>query len=241
MASWNKWLWGGLGWAFGGPIGGVIGFALGAVTDEAISKTGTATEGAQTRPGDFGAALLILCAAVMKSDNRVMKSELEFVKQFFIKQFGAEHAQQRMLLFKEILKQEYSLPDVCHQIAQNLDYQSRLQMLHLLFGVSNADGEIHSAEIDILQRIGEYMGISFADYNSIKAMFVKDTTSAYRVLEVEPTSSDEEIKKAYRRLAVMHHPDKVHHLGEDFQKDAQEKFKQINEAYEQIKKERGIS
>jgi DnaJ like chaperone protein len=113
-------------------------------------------------------------------------------------------------------------------------------MMHLLFGVSNADGEIHPLEIQTLEQIAEYMGVQMGDFSSIMAMFVKDTTSAYRVLEVESTTSIEDIKKAYRRLAVLHHPDKVHHLGADFQKDAQEKFKQINEAYDQIKKERGF-
>ena len=143
-----------------------------------------------------------------------------------------------MLLFREILKQEYSTKDVCFQIRDNLDYQARLQLIHLLFGVSKADGEIHPLEIDTIEKISEYLGVSFADYESIKAMFVKTAHAAYKILEVEPTATNDEFKKAFRRLAVMHHPDKVHHLGEDFQKGAQEKFKAINEAYDQIKKER---
>jgi DnaJ like chaperone protein len=239
MSGWSKWLWGGLGWAVGGPIGGILGFALGALTDEAGKKF--LPEEGGTTPGDFGAALLILCGAVMKSDNRLLKSELEFVKRFFMQQFGAEHAQERMLLFREILKQEYSVDEVCGQIRDNLDYQARLQLVHLLFGVSRADGEIHPEEIRTIERISELLEITLADFISIKAMFVKDKDAAYKILEVETTASNEEIKKAYRRLAVMHHPDKVLHLGPDFEKAAQEKFRMINEAYEQIKKERNIS
>ena len=239
MANWNKLLWGGLGWAVGGPIGGIIGVVIGAVVDEA-SEEKVAGKATGTLPGDFGAALLVLCAAVMKSDNRLMKSELEFVKLFFIKQFGEAQAKERMLLFREILKQEYSLQEVCYQIRQNLDYPSRLQLIHLLFGVAYSDNELHPDEISTIASIATFLAIETKDYESMKAMFVKDTTSAYKILEIEVTASDEEIKKAYRLMAIKYHPDKVHHLGPEFQKDANEKFKTIQEAYEQIKKERNI-
>jgi DnaJ like chaperone protein len=240
MANWSKLLFGGLGWAVGGPIGGILGFAIGAIADESAKKYVPGTPTQQTRPGDFGSALLILCGAVMKSDGKVLKSELDFVKQFFIRQFGLEYAQERMLFFREILKQEIPVKDVCFQIQHSLDYDSRVQLLHLLFGVSAADGEVHPTEIATIQSIAEWLGISLLDYTSIKAMFVKDTISAYKVLEIESTATDEEVKKAYRAMAIKHHPDKVHHLGPDFQTAAQEKFKMISEAYEQIKKQRGI-
>jgi DnaJ like chaperone protein len=239
FTGWSKWLWGGLGWAVGGPIGGVLGFAIGAITEGAGKSFLEGNEQATT-PGDFGAVLLILCAAVMRSDNRVLKSELEYVKLFFIHNFGVEHTKERMLLFREILKQEYPLDEVCYQIRDNLDYQARLQLIHLLFGVSGSDGEVHPAEIAVIEKISVLLGISNADYISINAMFVKVRDAAYKILEVSPDASNEEIKKAYRRLAVMHHPDKVQHLGPDFEKAAHEKFRKISEAYEQIKNERKI-
>ncbi len=238
MANWNKLLWGGLGWAVGGPIGGIIGVVIGAVVDEATGSDLKITSG--TRPGDFGAALLVLCAAVMKSDNRMLKSELEFVKSFFIKQFGVEQAKERMLLFREILKQDYSLEEVTTQIRHNLDYPARLQLLHLLFGLAFCDNELHLQEIAVIDRIADYLGIESKDYGSIKAMFIKDNESAYKILEIEPTASDAEVKKAYRLMAIKFHPDKVHHLGPEFQTAAHEKFKSISEAYEKIKKERNI-
>lgn len=236
LGGWSKWLWGGLGWAVGGPIGGIMGFAIGAITDEAGRQFTPETE--ETTPGDFGAALLILCGAVMKSDDKLLKSELEYVKDFFLKQFGPEHTKERMLLFREILKQDYSIEEVCHQVRDNLDYQAKLQLVHLLLGVSAADGELHQSELAVVARIAELLGVNTLDYRSMLAMFSKDSKAAYKILEVEPTASDEDIKKSYRRLAVMHHPDKVQHLGPEFEKAAQEKFKAINEAYEQIKKER---
>ena len=237
--GWGKWLWGGLGWAVGGPIGGILGFALGAINEQQGSQV--ATTGSQSKPGDFGSALLVLCAALMKADNKLLKSELEFVKQFFTRQFGADYTRERMLLFREILKQDIQLDPVCLQIRQHLNYSSRLEMLHLLFGLAAADSDVNEDEQRLLKRIADLIGLSDEDYTSLKAMFVKDKHAFYKMLEIDPGVSDDDVKKAYRRMAMKFHPDKVHHLGPDFQKDAQEKFKKINSAYEEIKKQRGMS
>ena len=236
--GWSKWLWGGLGWAVGGPIGAIIGFALGSISVEQVSQTRTLGSGNQSTPGDFGTALLVLCAAMMKADNQLLKSELDYVKRFFTQQFGEESTKQRMLLFREILKQDIQLQPVCLQIRDHLDYSSRLEMMHLLFGLAAADGHVNEDELRLLKQIGDYTNISNADFTSMQAMFVKDKKAAYQILEIETTVSDEEVKKAYRKMAMKYHPDKVHHLGPEFQKDAQEKFRKINEAYETIKKER---
>lgn len=250
----GKWLAGGLGWAFGGPIGGIIGFILGSMYDNAdeLSVENKTDSGRdfksqpkrnyrQTRAGDFAVSLIVLTAAVMKADNRVLKSELDYVKAFFLRQFGEYYAKEQILLLREILKQEIPLRDVCEQVKLHLDKPSRLQMLHYLFGISMADGEIHPMEIKVIQQISDYFGINDADFASLKAMFVKDSKSAYRILEIAPDVSDDEIKKAYRRMAVKYHPDKVSHLGEEFQKAAKEKFQQVNEAFQQIKKERDFA
>ncbi|MBA7630224.1 MAG: DnaJ domain-containing protein [Calditrichaeota bacterium] len=241
MAGWGKWLWGGLGWAMLGPIGGILGFALGAVRDQAHNQTYGIGEGAypRTRPGDFGVSLLVLCAAVMRVDEQQRKSELSFVKDFFIRNFGEAYARERMILFKDILKQDYPLPDVCRQIRRHMDYPSRLELIHLLFGLAQADGQVHKAESHVIGQIGGYLGLSRADYQSIKAMFVKDTTSAYRILEIDPGVDRETVKKAYRRMANKFHPDKVNHLGGDFLKVAEVKFKAVNGAYQDIRQERG--
>lgn len=238
MAKWNKWIAGALGWAMGGPIGGILGFALGAISDEA---TNTYKPGSTPLPNDFSAALLVLCAAVMKADNRLMKTELEYVRKFFTQQFGAEHTKQRMLLLREILKQDIQLYEVCSQIRMHVDSSSKLQLLHLLFGVAAADGHVNPDEQNLLRTIAAQIGVNERDYMSLQSMFVKDGDAAYKILEIEKSVSDDEVKKAYRRMAMKYHPDKVHHLGVEFQKDAQEKFKKINDAYEHIKKQRGMN
>jgi DnaJ like chaperone protein len=170
----------------------------------------------------------------------VMKSELDYVKNFFIRQFGLETANNRIQMLQEILKQDFKLPEVCQQIRQYMEYASRLQLLHYLFGLSSADGQFNPKEVEMIGLISGYLGIERQDFESIRAMFVKDLNSAYKVLEINPEATDVEIKAAYRKMAVKYHPDKVAHLGEDIQTAAKEKFQQLNAAYEEIKKQRGM-
>lgn len=235
--NYAKWIGGGLGWAFGGPIGGLLGFMLGSMFSGV--KVGSMSEGS-TQQGDFNISLLVLTAAVMKADGTVKRSELEFVKRFFVSNFGQAQAVQYVKLLSELLKQELDVQGVSRQIGQYMDYSSKMILLQYLFGIAQADSKNHPSEIDLIQTIAAYMGISPKDYDSIKAMFVKDTGTAYQVLEVSADATDEEIKKAYREAAKKHHPDRVAHLGEDVKKAAEEKFTKLNAAYEAIKEERGL-
>lgn len=242
MASFARWVGGGVGWLAGGPLGAILGFLIGTVIDSTRVEINTGRAGASgTTPGAFGMSLLVLVAAVMKADGKVVKSELDYVRHFFIRQFGPESAVEALQLLRDILKQEIPLRDVCSQIASNMDYSSRLQLLHMLFGISASDGRYDKAEIGVIEKISSYLKISDADYRSIRNMFVPETDSSYRILEIEPSATDDEVKKAYRRMAMKYHPDKVSHLGEDFRKAADEKFKKVNEAYNRIKKERSIA
>jgi DnaJ like chaperone protein len=141
-------------------------------------------------------------------------------------------------MLKDILKQDIPVRDVCLQIKGNMDYSSRLQLMHILFNISLSDSTIHPSEIEIIEKISSYLGVASGDFLSIKNMFIPETDSSYKILEVDPSATNDEIKKAYRKMAMKYHPDKVSHLGEDFRKSADEKFAMVNEAYEKIKKER---
>lgn len=244
MAKFAKWLGGGLGWALGGPVGAILGFALGSFMDDAevtVSRGSGAPNFAKRHSvNDFTASLLVLSAAVMKSDGLPKKSELDYVRNFFIRQFGEQKAFQDMLLLKEMLKKDIPVHEVCNQIKQFMPLASRQQLIHYLYGISNADGEIHPAEISIIEQIGQYLGISSADMNSMKAMYYKDAKSDYKILEITESASDEEIKKAYRKMALKFHPDKVAQEGAEVQRAATEKFRMVQQAYENIKKRRGI-
>jgi DnaJ like chaperone protein len=233
-----KWIGGGLGWAFGGPIGGILGFVFGTMVDGMQSGK---FEYKPTQSGDFSVSLLVLSAAVMRADGKVLKSELDYVRNFFIRQFGLEIANNRIQMLQEILKQDFNLPEVCQQIGQYMEYPSRLQLLHYLFGLSSADGQFNPKEVEMISLISGYLGIDKQDYESIRAMFVRDINSAYKVLEIPPEVTDDEVKAAYRKMAIKYHPDKVAHLGDDIQVAAKEKFQQLSAAYEEIKKQRGMN
>jgi DnaJ like chaperone protein len=240
MGFFGKWIGGGLGFALGGPLGAVLGFLVGSMVDSTTVQQTYTTSARQSTPGDFGMSLLVLIAALMKADGKVMKSELDYVKRFFIQQFGEASAKEALIMLRDILKQNIPVRDVCVQISQNMDYSSRLQLLHLLFNIAVADGKVNTSELDAIEKMAGYLGIASSDFMSIRNMFVPETDSSYKILEIEPSATDDEVKKAYRRMAMKYHPDKVGHLGEEFRKSADEKFKKVNEAYEKIKKERNM-
>lgn len=258
--SFSKWIGGALGWSFGGPIGAIIGLAIGSMVDAMTNGNGTPFLGEgqrtqkrrttyrtrpqqrpQTQSGDFEVSLLILASIVIKADGKQDQRELDFVRQQFANMYGKERANHAFTLFKNINKQKnISTRQVCLQIKQMMDHPSRLQLMHFLFGIAKADGTVTNDEERQIYTIAGYLGISSRDYESIKAMFYNSSDNAYKVLEITKSATVDEIKKAYRKMAKKYHPDKVIHLGKEHQKGAEEKFRQVQAAYEQLQKERGF-
>jgi DnaJ like chaperone protein len=183
-------------------------------------------------------SLLILASVVIKADGVQDQRELDYVRQQFVNMYGKERANHAFKLFKNISKQDVSVRPVCLQIRQMMDHPSRLQLMHFLFGIAKADGIVTEDEVKQIYTIAGYLGISARDYESIKAMFYNSNDNAYKVLEIDKDATVDEIKKAYRKMAKKYHPDKVIHLGKEHQKGAEEKFRQVQAAYEQIQKER---
>lgn len=245
MGFFAKLIGGGLGWAFGGPIGAIIGFALGSLLggqEEAPATDRTNRTTRRTSEDDFKASLLVMIACVMKADGTAQKAELTVVKKFLVTNFGEQGALEALQLLKKLLEQPINEMEVARQINQYMNYSSKLQLVRLLFDIAYADGEVNSAELNMIQRISVVFGLSNADFESLKAPFVKnvDQNWAYKALEIEPSATNDDIKKAYRRMAMKYHPDKVHNLGEDIKKSATDKFRSVNEAYEHLKKQRGF-
>lgn len=245
--SFSKWIGAAIGWSFGGPIGAIIGLALGSVVDGMSNGEGATVyrnnpqQRPQTQSGDFEVSLLVLASIVIKADGKQDQRELDFVRNQFVGMYGKERANHAFKLFKEINKQNnISTRQVCLQIKQMMQHPSRLQLIHFLFGIAKADGQVTDNEVAQIYTIAGYLGISHNDYESIKAMFYKSADSAYKILEIDKTASNDEIKKAYRNMAKKFHPDKVIHLGKEHQEGAEEKFRQVQAAYEQLQKERGF-
>ncbi|TYB78839.1 TerB family tellurite resistance protein [Bizionia myxarmorum] len=251
----SKWIGAALGWSFGGPIGAIIGMALGGLVDafsdrtdlESVFKQSQQRGGYQTRSsrpqtssGDFEVSLLVLASIVIKADGKQDQRELDFVRQQFAHMYGKERANHAFQLFKNINKQEIPVQQVCLQIKQMMDHASRLQLLHFLFGIAKADGHVSDVEVQQIYTISGYLGIRSIDYESIKAMFYSSSANAYTILEIEKSATVTEIKAAYRKMAKKYHPDRVLHLGKEHQKGAEEKFRQVQGAYEQLQKEVGF-
>ncbi len=259
-----KWIVGFLGWVSGGAIGALLGFIIGAVVDSGIDiarqlssgsgsspgtgYTGRSTTGGQQRGytateqrNSFFVSLLVLSSAVIKADGVTRQAELNCVRDFIRRNFGENAVAEAMRILQDLENKQVNIYSVGSQIADNMNYSQRLQLFHYLVQIANADGEFSQREKDILETIATYLRISNSDSSSIISMFWKDSSSAYSVLGISPSATDDEVKSAYRRMAMKNHPDKVATLGPEVQKAAAEKFRQVQEAYETIKRQRGIN
>ncbi|MGJ8591340.1 MAG: TerB family tellurite resistance protein [Aquaticitalea sp.] len=255
----SKWIGASLGWSFGGPIGAIIGLVLGSIVDSFSSDTPLLgdwqskqkkqpdyrrqaqtqrQERPITKPGDFEVSLLVLASVVIKSDGTQDQRELDFVRQYFVNMYGTVRANHAFKLFKGINQQEIPVRQVCLQIQRMMDHPSRLQLLHFLFGIAKSDGMVTDNEVNQIFTIAGYLNISSRDFESIKAMFYNSRDNSYKILEIPNDASIEAIKSAYRTMAKKYHPDKVMHLGEEHRKGAEEKFRQVQQAYEKLQKER---
>ena len=250
-----KWIAGLLGWVSWGPIGALLGFLAGSAVDSFIEhsrllpggdassasqRTGTRGYSATEQRNSFLVSLLVLSAAVIKADGKTLQAELDYVKGFVRKNFGESAVPEAMRMLEQLTRQQVNIYQVGPQIAQYMNYSQRLQLFHYLVQIALADGDFSKSEKSVLEAIGSTIGLTNADVNSVISMFYKDTNSAYAVLEISPSATDDEVRTAYRRMAMKNHPDKVATLGADVQKAAAERFQQISEAYETIKKQRGM-
>ena len=265
--SYRKWLFGILGWATVGPLGGVLGYMFGSSLDKRAEQGPEDYGGGAHRgpyhntgtPADLHVALIVLIAAVMRGDGVVKRSELDHVKRFLRANYSEAHAKELLAMLRDLSHRDIAVGDVCRQIKVNTDYTTRYQMFDFLFSIAAADGEVVAAEVRVLSTIATALGIRPSDFISVSqrhgaGMFggrsstggplSGDSTAtldaAYRVLGISASASDEEVKKAYRRLAMKYHPDRVETLGEEVKKNAEAQFRAINEAYERIRDARGM-
>lgn len=258
----GKWIGGVMGFMALGPLGALAGYAIGSLFDSASDAERMSGAGeyaddevrrsAAGQRSSFLFSLLVMASYIIRADGKVMHSEMEFVRNFLRRNFGeqavAEGQQILLNLFEERKRMEQRDPmafrntirDCGAQMAANLSYEERLQLLNFLVMIAKSDGTVCAAEIDALKEVSAAMGLSAKEIDSMLNLSGDSLDEAYKVLEVAPTATDEEVRAAYRRLALKHHPDKVAALGEDIRKAAEVKFQQINAAKERVYKARGM-
>ena len=221
-----------IGYTFFRLPGAFVGFFIGSFLSPKVQKISSK---------DFEINLLALASLVIKADGKVTQNELDFVRRYFVSAYGKNRANEVFKIFNQNVKNKgISVSKISRLFNLALNYESRLQVIHFLFGIAKADGNISELEIKKLLEFSNLFKLSYADFLSIKAMFVQETDNAYKILELKKTATNDQIKKSYRELAKKHHPDKVQHLGDAYVKAAQDKFQQIQKAYQNIKNERGF-
>ena len=244
-----KWIGALIGFFIRGFAGAILGFFVGSALDSLFGSGSGRTQTVfrdftrpNVSPADFELNLLSLCSIVIKADGHVSQQEMDYVRQYFVGTYGKEKANAIFRTFNDInKKREISAQRISTFLAQRTRYEVRLQLLHFLFGIAQADGNVSTPEINKIREIAGYLGVTQRDFESIMAMFIKSADNAYKILEIEKTASNEEVKKAYRTMAKKYHPDRVNTQDEAIKLGAEEKFKQVQLAYETIQKERGIN
>lgn len=246
-----------------GFFGGVLGFIIGSFIDGWVFRRKIYRQRHHYSQSAFTNILLILAAEVMKADDQLKTSELDYIKRYLRSNFQPDTAQELLLSFRDVLDQHYDIDAVCADLRDHATIHEKLYVLQFLFGLSASDGTFVQSELLVIERISDLMGINRMDFESVKSMYVSwgqgsysysgssnstyyrpsvdSLENDYKILEIPSSATDEEVKKAYRTLAKKYHPDKVNHLGEEIRKDAEVKFTKLNQAYERIKKSRGMN
>ncbi|MBO7109862.1 MAG: TerB family tellurite resistance protein [Prevotella sp.] len=250
----GKWIAGSLGWITLGPLGGILGFLIGAMLDSAADAP---ADGAQEFSGNtaqgernsFLLTMLVLSAYIIRADGRVMHSEMELVRNFLRQQFGEQAMKQGNDILLKIFDEEKrqgrdafrrTIRQACFEASQHLDYGGRLQLMNFLVMIAKADGSVDSTEVTALKEVAGWMQVPESEVESMLHLGGQTIDDDYKVLGVTPQATDEELKRAYRKLALEHHPDRVAKLGDDVRRAAEKKFQEINAAKERIWKARGL-
>lgn len=239
-----RWLGAIIGYIFFRFPGAILGFLIGTVIDNfSGTKPRSSIRFTQrtVSPADFELNLLSLASIVIKADGKISQQEMHFVQTYFVQAYGKDRANAIFRTFNDVVKKrEVSAQNVANYLRMRTPYESRLQIIHFLFNIAQADGRVSDLEVDKIKEISGFLAIGYRDFESIKAMFFKSSDSAYKILEIDKNATPAEIKSAYRRMAKKYHPDKLGHMDEAYRKGAQEKFTKVQEAYEQLQKERGF-
>ena len=249
--------------------GGLLGFLLGSTINNSIKKKKIYRQQHNYSRDKFTEILLSLAAYIIKVDGVVKESELKYVTKHLFQNYSPENAQRLYQNLRNYIESDINIENICQELYKNATVHEKLYLIQFLLGLISSSGTFQQREIDAVQQISDKIGVGRSDFESIKAMFFMfnqgrgyqystgsqsysgsyssgasrtsyNLENEYSILEIPSTATDDEVKKAYRRLAQKYHPDKVNHLGEEIRKDAETKFVKLNQAYERIKESRNM-
>ena len=194
---------------------------------------------------NFLTCLIGLSISVADSDGRVKVSHVDAMRVFFRQNFTFPAVDQELIqrLIDEMYRnrERIDVPGLCAYYAAVSTFEGRVLLLRLLFQIARADAQgVSRAEEQLILRITLLLGMGEQVFRQVRAEYVREPGRAWQVLGLSPDADVEEIKMAYRQLTLQNHPDKVANLGPEFVKIAEEKFKSIQEAYEEIRREKGF-
>jgi DnaJ like chaperone protein len=245
-----------------GPLGTILGGFIGHLFDRAseerqflgtASAAGRAAEVAWRTGADpvsqaqvnFLTCLIGLSISVADADGGVRASHVDAMKDFFRRSFSFGAGDQELIqrLIEEMYRnrQRIDVPGLCGYYAAVSTFEGRVLLLRLLFQIARADtAGVTRREEDLILTIALNLGLGEQVFRQVRAEFMRESGRAWEVLGIPPDSRVEEIKSAYRQLSLKHHPDKVANLGPEFVKVAEERFKAIQQAYDEIRREKGF-
>lgn len=257
--AYAKWIGGWLGWINSQSVlGAIAGFVIGAVFDAiSDSKTETKDEFVQPEPikqqegnrNSFLFSLMVLSAHVIQADGKIMHSEMGLVRQFLRQSFGENAVEQGndilLKLFDYRKKNGEStwqrqIQEACKEMSIHMEEEHRLQLIAFLCEIAKADGKLDETEITALRTVAVNLRI---DANVVEQMLHlggQSLDDAYAVLGITKDATDDEVRKAYRKMAIQYHPDRVATLGDDVKESTTKKFQEINNAKERIYKARNL-
>ncbi len=199
-------------------------------------------------------SMLVLSSYIIKADGKIMHSEMNCVRNFLRNNFGEQAVQQGediLLKLFEMQKQQgattfkETIRKSCVEISFHMNIGQRLQLLDYLIIIAKVDGIVSPEEVYALKEVATYLGLSAQDVDSMLNMEASSNQQigldeAYKILGISPNATNDEVKAAYRKMALKHHPDRVSTLGDDVCEAAEKKFQEINNAKERIYKARGL-
>lgn len=236
-SDYTKWIGGIAGFMYGGFLGAFVGYYLGKTIGKNFGSKKKMFE------MSFEMSLLVLATIVIRADGKIKKSELDCVRLFFIQAFGKSKADIYFKVFNEIKQKPFpSIRSICMEINNSVNHKTRLQIIHFLFSLAHSDGDIDTKELEIVRKIAKYFWINDHDFHSIEAMFLNknNIVNSYTILGLDESASDDDVKKAYRKIVKKYHPDKLVGVSNDVRNMAKTKFQSVKDAYEQIRKKRGF-